>query len=57
MSEKQVKQIIGKVFDQLADTLTTGEYGQKPKVGITAMGSEHGEHNALEAALKAEKRY
>lgn len=55
MSEKQVKQIIGKVFDQLADTLTTGEYGQKPKVGITAMGSEHGEHNALEAALKAQK--
>ena len=55
MSEKQVNQIIGKIFDQLADTLATGEYGSKPKIGITAMGSEHGEGNAFEAALKAQK--
>lgn len=55
MSEKQVNQIIGKIFDRLADTLATGEYGQKPKIGITAMGSEHGEKNIIEAALKAQK--
>ena len=55
MSEKQVNQIIGKIFDQLADTLTTGEYGKKPKIGITAMGSEHGEGNIIEASLKAQK--
>jgi len=55
MSEKQVNQIIGKIFDQLADTLATGEYGSKPKIGITSMGSEHGEENIIEAAIKAQK--
>lgn len=55
MSEKQVNQIIGKIFDQLADTLATGEYGNKPKIGITSMGSEHGEENIIEAAKKAQK--
>lgn len=55
MSEKQVKQIIGKVFNQLADTLISGEYGQKPKVAVTAMGSEHGEDNIYSAAVKAAK--
>ena len=55
MSEKQVNQIIGKIFNQLADTITTGEYEKKPKICITAMGSEHGEKNILEASLKAQK--
>lgn len=55
MSEKQVNQIIGKIFDQLADTLATGEYGNKSKIGITSMGSEHGEENIIEAAERAQK--
>lgn len=55
MSEKQVNQIIGKVFNQLADTLISGEYGQKPKVAVTAMGSEHGEDNIFDAAVRAAK--
>lgn len=53
MSEKQVNQIIGKVFNQLADTLISGEYGQKPRVAVTAMGSEHGEQTIFQAAAKA----
>ncbi|MGB4440528.1 MAG: glycine/sarcosine/betaine reductase complex component C subunit alpha [Sedimentibacter sp.] len=53
MSEKQVNQIIGKVFNQLADTLISGEYGQKPRVAVTAMGSEHGEHTIFQAATNA----
>lgn len=55
MSEKQVNQIIGKVFNQLADTLISGEYGQKPRVAVTAMGSEHGEDNIYAAAVNATK--
>ncbi len=55
MSEKQVNQIIGKVFNQLADTLISGEYGQKPRVIVTALGSEHGEENIITAALNANK--
>jgi len=55
MSEKQVNQIIGKVFNQLADTLISGEYGQKPRVAVTAMGSEHGEETIFQAAANAAK--
>ncbi|MGD9569805.1 MAG: glycine/sarcosine/betaine reductase complex component C subunit alpha [Sedimentibacter sp.] len=55
MSEKQVNQIIGKVFNQLADTLISGEYGQKPRVAVTAIGSEHGEDNIFQAAAVAAK--
>lgn len=55
MSEKQVNQIIGKVFNQLADTLISGEYGQKPRVAVTALGSEHGEDNIYTAAVNATK--
>ncbi len=54
MSE-QVKKIIGKVFMELADTLATGSYGKKPNIGITALGSEHSEDNAINGALRALK--
>jgi len=54
MSEKLVKQKIGKIFNQLADTLISGEYGQKPRVLVTAPGSEHGEE-VYKAALSAAK--
>ncbi len=54
MSE-QVKKIIGKVFSELADTLETGSYGKKPNIGITALGSELGEDNAVKAAVNALK--
>ena len=55
MSEKLVKQTIGKVFNQLADTLISGEYGQKPKILVTATGSEHGEEEVFKAAESAAK--
>jgi hypothetical protein len=55
MSEKLVKQTIGNVFNQLADALISGEYGQKPKVAVTALGSEHGEDEVIKAAQGALK--
>lgn len=55
MSEKQINQIIGNVFNQLADTLISGEYGQNPRIAVTAMGSEHGEDNVFAAAANALK--
>ncbi len=55
MSEKLVKQTIGKVFNQLADTLVSGEYGNKPKVLVTALGSEHGEEEVIKACVSAAK--
>jgi len=55
MSEKLVKQTIGNIFNQLADTLISGEYGQKPKVAVTALGSEHGEDEVYKAAVNSLK--
>ncbi len=55
MSEKLVKQTIGKVFNQLADTLISGEYGKKPKVLVTALGSEHGEDEVVKACVSSAK--
>ncbi len=55
MSEKLVKQTISKVFNQLADTLLSGEYGQKPKVAITGLGNEHGEDEIFKGAISASK--
>lgn len=54
--EKQAKQIISKIFNQMAETLETGEYGKKPKIGITAIGSEHGEENVIRGAERAKKK-
>lgn len=55
MTEKLVKQTIGKIFNQLADTLISGEYGKKPKVLVTALGSEHGEDEVIKACVSAKK--
>ena len=54
MSE-QVNKIIGKVFSELADTLATGSYGKKPNIGLTTLGSEHGEDNGIAGAVSALK--
>ena len=40
-----VKQMIGKVFTDVANALETGEFGDRVKVGITTLGSELGVDN------------
>ena len=39
----------------MAQGLESGSYGKRPKIALTGMGSEHGEENAMEAALMAAK--
>ena len=41
MSEK-AKQVIADVFNQIAEALETGVYGQRTRVGVTVLGSELG---------------
>ena len=52
----QISQTIAKAFMELAGALETGKLGKQPKIAVTGLGSEHGEQNALEAALKAHSR-
>lgn len=50
-----VEKTIANTFLQLADALETGTFGAKPKIALTGMGSEHGEDNAMAAAVAAAK--
>ena len=55
MSEN-IKNMIGKVFKDIADAMETGQFGQKVRVGITVLGSEHGVENIVRGAELAQKR-
>lgn len=51
MSEnKIIKEMIGKVFNDVADAIETGQFGSKIKIGVTTLGSEHGIENIVKGA-------
>ena len=50
--EKQVAE----AFLEMANGLESGQFGKKPKIALTGMGSEHGEENAMAAAVEAAGR-
>lgn len=54
MSEN-IREMIGKVFNDIADAMETGQFGSKVKVGITILGSEHGTSNMVKGAELAAK--
>lgn len=51
----KIEKMIAATFLEMAEGLETGSFGRKPKIALTGMGSEHGEENAMEAALAAAK--
>ena len=56
MSENNVKDMIGKVFNDIANSLETGRFGERVRVGITTFGSELGIENIVKGAEIAQKR-
>lgn len=52
----KLEKTIAKAFLEMAEGLETGSFGPRPKIALTGMGSEHGEENAMKAALMAAKR-
>ncbi len=54
MADK-INKMIADTFLQIADGLETGCFAKKPKIALTGMGSEHGEENAMKAAVAAAK--
>ncbi len=52
---KIIKEMIGKVFNDIADAIETGQFGSKAKVGITTLGSEHGVDNIVKGTEMAAK--
>lgn len=47
--EKQVAE----AFLEMANGLESGQFGKRPKIALTGMGSEHSEENAMAAAVEA----
>lgn len=56
MAENNVKNMIGKVFNDIADAMETGQFGEKVRVGVTTLGSEHGIENMVKGAEIAQER-
>ncbi|WP_346910008.1 glycine/sarcosine/betaine reductase complex component C subunit alpha [Faecalicatena orotica] len=50
-----IQKMIADTFLQMAEGLETGSFSKRPKIALTGMGSEHGEANAMEAAIAAAK--
>ncbi len=56
MSEnKAMKNLVGEMFLDIADSIESGQFGKKIKVGLTTLGSEHGTENLLKGAELAAK--
>ncbi|HLR36002.1 MAG TPA: glycine/sarcosine/betaine reductase complex component C subunit alpha [Tissierellales bacterium] len=56
MVDKNVKGMVGKVFNDIAEGLETGQFGNKSRVGLTTLGSEHGVENLVKGAELAQER-
>ena len=54
MDNNEIKKMIGETFNDLADALETGHF-KKVRIGLTTLGSEHGENTLIEAAEIASK--
>ncbi|MCG8532218.1 MAG: glycine reductase [Desulfovibrionales bacterium] len=56
MPDKDKKKKLGQIFNQIADAIETGSFGQKIRVIITTIGSEHGHHELVKGAEMAQNR-
>ena len=56
MSDNNVKNMIGKVFNDIADAMETGQFGDRVRVAVTVAGSELGIDNIVKGAEMAQKR-
>ncbi len=56
MAANDIKSIIGKVFNDIADAMETGQFGQRVRVGVTTLGSELGLENVVKGAEMAQFR-
>ncbi|MCI6610448.1 MAG: glycine/sarcosine/betaine reductase complex component C subunit alpha [Ezakiella sp.] len=56
MSEQNIKKMIAEVFEDIATGIETGGFGKKVVVGVTTIGSEHGEENVIKGAENAQAK-
>lgn len=51
-----VKKMIKDTFMEIADSIESGDFGRKIRVGLTILGSEHGTENLIKGAVLAASR-
>ncbi len=56
MSDNNVKNIIGKVFNDIANGMETGQFADRTRVAVTVAGSELGVDNIVKGAEMAQNR-
>src|SRR6056297_3400516 len=54
MADKTKEKVAG-IFNELADAIESGQFGEKKKIGLTLLDSEHGPEELQKAAEMAEK--
>lgn len=55
MSEA-AKKLLSQAFNQIADALETGVYGERVRIGVTVLGSEHGVAEIVRGAEMAQRQ-
>lgn len=56
MSEQNIKKMIADVFEDIATGIETGGFAKKVRVGVTTIGSEHGEENVIKGVEIAQAK-
>jgi len=56
MKEKTIKKVIGETMMEIAEGIESGSFGSKIKIGLTTIGSEHGQDNLIKGAELAQKK-
>lgn len=56
MSTSEKKKQLGQIFNQIADAIETGCFGEKTKIILTTIGSEHGHDELVKGAELAQAR-
>ena len=51
-----IKPMIGKVFNDIAEAIETGQFGKRVRIGLTTMGSELGIDTLVKGAEEAQRR-
>lgn len=57
MNKEKVNNIIGEVFNDIADSIKSGYFGRKIRIGLTTLGGEHGIQELVKAGEMASRKY
>lgn len=56
MDNRQIRNTIGTIFEEIADGLATGHFGTKVRIGLTILGSEHGPEELVRGGELAQRK-